>query len=199
MHRRTDVKGRCPFLSTASKIVLGVKVTVTGKNRAKIRDLLGNMPHSVKLASTTLLLIVALAITRGSDLASSLTTAQAIEFMKSADTAWIFTVYAIGSHGPRLELSKPARRQFVAFISDPDNFGKPLGMPIGPPDVGIEFERGGQKFTIYTNWQFSCFYDNFHRLNFIAVLNLKEMKLAQAWQKQYFPRPVSTAQPAPGN
>jgi len=170
----------------------------SGKKWLLMRDSFNNMAYSLKSSISIFFLAALFTIARGSDLASSLTTTQAVDFMKSADSAWIFTVDAIGSRDPAQELSKTARRQFVALISDPGNFGKPMGMPIGPPSVGIEFQKGARKLTIYTNWQFGCFYDNFQRINFLAVLDGKTLQLAQAWQKKYFPRPTSSLHPASG-
>jgi hypothetical protein len=119
-----------------------------------------------------------------------------IAFMRAASSAWIFAVAPDGNRGPLRELDPEVRRQFVSFVSDPDNFGRPLGLPVEPPEVGIEFRKGGQKFDLFSTRGFTYFYDQFpgldegHPQNFFALLEGKQAELAQEWKKNYFPQLV---------
>jgi hypothetical protein len=128
---------------------------------------------------------------------TAFTDQNAIAFMRAASSAWIFTVDPDGTRGPLHKLDAEARRQFVSFISDPANFDVVLGMPIKPPEVGIEFRKDGRTFDLFSTWEFDYFYDHFQTQgddqpqNFFAVLRGRTYELAQGWEKKYFPRPIS--------
>ncbi len=124
--------------------------------------------------------------------------------MKTASSAWVFTVGGNGQRGPKQKLSDAARREFVSFVSDPNNFGRPLAMPIAPAEVGIEFRKGIRTYDLFTTWDFRYFSDHLPETNddhlgsFLAVLDSKPQELAQTWQKKYFPRPIAAPRPASG-
>jgi hypothetical protein len=123
-----------------------------------------------------------------------LTDKQVIAFVRDADSGYIFTVDPAGKTGPKHHLDFAAVRALAELITTPEEIWPPLGMPILPPEVGIEFDLGPGKYVLYTTRQFNYFYDHYDKnlpgsMTYLDVPS-RESQALQAWREKYFPRPV---------